>query len=72
MNIIKSIISDTGANKFAIHMNDVCPHCLCSDEGVIYPRGPHLRLDCADCGRFIKFVPKADITETFIKDAYRG
>lgn len=26
----------------------------------VYERGPHIRADCAQCGRYLKFVPRSE------------
>jgi hypothetical protein len=34
-----------------------CKYCA-ETTGLVYESGPHFRLDCAKCHRFIKFNPK--------------
>ena len=29
------------------------------EEGRTYLSGPHLRMDCPDCGAYVKFLPKS-------------
>lgn len=36
-----------------------CPQCGFGQPRV-YVRGPHLRADCASCGRYLKFVPQTE------------
>jgi uncharacterized Zn finger protein len=33
-----------------------CPACGFG-QPLVYERGPHLRADCRQCGRYLKFVP---------------
>jgi len=37
-----------------------CPKCeAIFEQGVTYPKGPHIRLDCPECAAFIKFLPQS-------------
>lgn len=43
-------------------MNDiVCPRCGAVNEYNTTKSGPHTRADCSRCGKYIKFIPKADV-----------
>lgn len=36
----------------------VCPRCQFAGPHVEYPSGKHLRCDCGNCGKYIKFLPQ--------------
>jgi sarcosine oxidase delta subunit len=33
-----------------------CPHCGVLDEPELSESGPHIRADCRNCGKYMKFV----------------
>ena len=46
-----------------VKLNKECQHCGKFEYGVIAASGPHMRLNCNECGKFIKFVKKTEIYE---------
>ena len=37
-----------------------CGRCDNREHGYVYPKGPHLQLDCVACGRYMKFISRYD------------
>lgn len=40
-----------------------CYHCNQEVDVIVRPRGPHLRADCSQCGKYIKFLSKEEKTQ---------
>ena len=40
-----------------------CPYCDQEVPIIIYPKGPHMRADCSQCKRYLKFLSKEEIKE---------
>lgn len=52
-----------GVERQAVNMRPVslsCGDCGNDGQGYAYPSGQHLRLDCAACGRYVKFLSHED------------
>ena len=44
-----------------------CQRCG-SSHGVYERAGPHIKLSCAECTEYVKFVPKVDLPSEFVRD----
>ncbi len=50
----------TAIERTARPLDPPCKACG-SNDGILYPHGQHMRLDCAQCGAYVKFVRLADL-----------
>ncbi len=48
-------------------MKTYCDRCKKEVEIIVSTNGPHLRADCYECRRFIKFLSRKDIGEKTIE-----
>lgn len=49
-----------------------CPHCGAVNDYSTTPSGPHLRADCNQCHRYIKFIPQENSKPTLHFGKYKG
>lgn len=66
MSIIHTIIGVIAEddNNNLIYQIEMNAECRCgSSFGIVYTKGQHYRLDCGECGRYIKFIPKAELVD---------
>lgn len=53
-------VQNSGAAVSGIVPQLTCHRCCKTVIPVVYPVSPHLRADCPECGRYIKFVPQCE------------
>ncbi len=49
-----------------------CNRCQKDVEPILSASGKHLRADCPDCGKYIKFLPQMDIDHEMPFGEYKG
>lgn len=48
-----------------IKMEEICKHCN-SDTGYMVEAGPHIKLLCANCNRYVKFLGKNTVNPLLV------
>lgn len=48
-----------------VKMTELCKHCN-SDTGYMVAAGPHIKLLCANCNRYIKFLGKNSVNPMLV------